>query len=215
MTAATIIRPVIFRPKTRAAVEAPDTAEPETSVEATLVRRLTERDPDALRDAYDRHGAMIFGASLRHLGDHQLAEECTQDTFMALWRHAARIDLDRARLGTWLYVVARNRARSIDRGRQARPATPMADVPVDAEVPDIAELVARADGSRAIADALAALPDEQRQVVTLAYFHGLTQDEIATRLKLPLGTVKGRARLALDRLRTLVDRDDVVRGEAL
>jgi RNA polymerase sigma-70 factor (ECF subfamily) len=165
--------------------------------DAGLVARLRARDADALRDAYGQHGAIVFGAALRVLGDHQLAEECTQDVFMTLWRTAETFEPGRARLSTWLYVVTRNRAIALDRRRRARPAMPDA-----ATAPDPAELAEEGDETRRVAEALADLPEEQLQVMTLAYFGSLTQEEIATRLGIPLGTVKSRARLALDRLRT-------------
>ena len=208
MTTATIRRPVSLpnrvsmRPdRTGPAPDAP------VNPDVELVTRLASGDADALRDAYERHGAIVFGAAVQLLGDHQLAEECTQDVFMTLWREAGRFDPRRGtRLSTWLYAIARNRALTLDRRRRARPATPVADVPVVETVPDPADLVARDDERERVVAALGELPDEQLEVVKLAYFEGLTQDAIADRLELPLGTVKGRARLALDRLRRSLER---------
>ena len=143
---------------------------------------------------------------MRLLGDHELAEECAQDVFLTLWHNAATIDLDRAQLTTWLYIVVRNRAVALDRRRRARPSLPFAVVPDVMSAPDPADLAQRGDDARRLVEALAKLPDDQRMVVTLAYFEGLSQSQIAHRLGLPIGTVKGRARLALDRLRTAIDR---------
>jgi RNA polymerase sigma-70 factor (ECF subfamily) len=179
-----------------------DEAGPPAHADAELVARVATGDAEALREAYERHGAIVFGAAMRLLGDHQLAEECTQDVFLTLWREAGRFDAGRGtRLSTWLYAIARNRAIALDRRRRARPATPVAEAPVADTAPDPAELVLRADEQQRVAEALGELPDEQLEVVRLAYFDGLTQDAIASRLGVPLGTVKGRARLALDRLR--------------
>jgi RNA polymerase sigma-70 factor (ECF subfamily) len=186
---------------------------PEIGRDRAILERLAEGDGEALRDAYADHGGVVFGTAVRLLGDHQLAEECTQDVFMTLWHNAASIDLHRAKLTTWLYVVARNRAIALDRSRRARPALPFAEVPDVDHAPDPAELVQRGDDARQIIDALAELPDDQRLVVTLAYFEGLSQADIATRLDLPLGTVKGRARLALDRMRIALDRSALNLGD--
>ncbi len=173
--------------------------------DAALVQRLTERDHEALREAYDLHGSFVFGVAMKLTADRGLAEECTQDVFMSLWDQAGSFDSGRARLTTWLYVVTRNRAIALTRQRSARPATPFADVPEVVDHTDPSEVTGQRDEARAVAEALADLPNDQRNVVVLAYVHGLTQDEIATRLNIPLGTVKGRARLALDRLRSTID----------
>lgn len=208
MTTATIRRPVSF---TNRVSMRPDRSGPvpdsPVNPDTELVNRLASGDAEALRDAYERHGAIVFGAAVQLLGDHQLAEECTQDVFMTLWREAGKFDVSRGtRLSTWLYAVARNRAITLDRRRRARPATPVADVPEVHTAPDPADVVSKADEQERVVAALAELPGEQLEVVKLAYFEGLTQDAIAGRLDLPLGTVKGRARLALDRLRRSLDR---------
>lgn len=208
MNAATIHAPVFSReratPRRIRVTEQADAGV--TRDDDALIARLRARDPDALRDAYAQHGSIVFGAAVRILGDHQLAEECTQDVFMTLWKNADAVDTGRARLTTWLFVVARNRAITLDRSRRARPSTPVADVPEPGVAPDPAELAAQGDQTRRVVEALASLPEEQLQVMTLAYFGSLTQEEIATRLAIPLGTVKSRARLALDRLRNTLDR---------
>ena len=208
MSTATIRGPVLSRPRGNIArtATATDSPTPTVNRDAAIAARLAGGDAEALRDAYADHGGVVFGTSLRVLGDYQLAEECTQDVFMTLWHNAASLDLSRAKLTTWLYVVARNRAIALDRRRRARPALPFADVPDVTAAPDPAELAHDADNARQVVQALADLPDDQRMVVTLAYFEGLSQSQIATRLGLPIGTVKGRARLALDRLRTVIDR---------
>lgn len=208
MSTATIRHPVAFRNRAsmRPVRVSPGTASV-VNRDAELVTRLASGDAEALGDAYERHGAIVFGVSVQLLGDHQLAEECTQDVFMTLWREAGKFDASRGtRLSTWLYAVARNRAITLDRRRRARPATPVADVPMVDTAPDPADLVLGSDEQERVVAALAELPDEQLEVVRLAYFEGLSQGAIADRLDVPLGTVKGRARLALDRLRRSLDR---------
>jgi RNA polymerase sigma-70 factor (ECF subfamily) len=168
-----------------------------------LVERVAAGDTEALRELYERFGSLLFGMALRVVGDRQAAEECTQDVFVSVWRGAGRFDPERGSVSTWLIAIARNRAVDLVRRRAARPADPHAEIERRDESPDAAELVAAAETSSNVAAALAELPAPQREVILLAYFQGLSHSEIAERLDLPLGTVKGRARLALDRLRAL------------
>lgn len=171
--------------------------------DAALIRRIGEGDTGALRVLYERYGAIVFGMALRVVGDRQTAEECTQDVFVAVWRSAGAYDAERASVSTWMISIARNRAVDAVRRLAARPAQPQAEVFVSDEAPDTADRAAALESSERVAAALADLPETQRDVVVLAYFHGLSHSEIAERLDLPLGTVKGRMRLALDRLRAL------------
>jgi RNA polymerase sigma-70 factor (ECF subfamily) len=176
---------------------------PDERDDAELVARVADGDTGALQELYERLGSIVFGMALRVLGDRQAAEECTQDTFVAVWRGAGRFDPERAAVSTWLVSIARNRAVDLVRRRAARPADPYAEVEQRDESPDVADAVVATEMSSRVAAALAELPNAQREVVVLAYFQGLSHSEIAERLGVPLGTVKGRARLALDRLRVL------------
>jgi RNA polymerase sigma-70 factor (ECF subfamily) len=175
----------------------------EPTDDSVLVRRIDEGDPDALRTLYERYGGIVFGMTYRLLGDRQTAEECTQDVFVSVWRTARGFDPDRARVSTWLMSIARNRAIDATRRRAARPVDPYEEVVSVDESPDTAELVSSADEASRVAAAMAELPDVQREALSLAYFDGLSHTEIAERLHLPVGTVKGRIRLALDRLRAI------------
>lgn len=168
-----------------------------------LVLRVAQDDREALRVLYDRYGTIVFGMSYRLLGDRHSAEECTQDVFVALWRGAARYETQRGNVRSWLFSIARYRAIDLVRRRAARPSDPYAEVWVDEEAPDSSDLVVAADHSLRVAAALAEIPAPQREALTLAYFEGLSHSEIALRLEVPLGTVKGRIRLALDRMRDL------------
>ena len=176
---------------------------PEPGDDALLVRRVESGDSDALRALYDRYGSIVFGMTFRLLGDRQAAEECTQDVFVSVWRTARSYEPERARVSTWLLTIARNRAIDATRRRAARPVDPHEDVWSVDEAPDTAELVGSADEASRVAAAMAELPDAQREALSLAYFDGLSHTEIAERLHIPVGTVKGRIRLALDRLRAL------------
>lgn len=174
----------------------------EARAEVALVRRVAVRDADALRLLYERHGRLVYSFALRITAEPGLAEECTQDVFLTLWRRADRYDSTRAALTTWLLAIARNRAIELVRQHRRRPEARAEVEPTD-EAPDTADLVAAADEAQIVAEALAELPDEQLDVVRLSYFDGLSHAEIAEVIGIPLGTVKGRMRLALSRLRTL------------
>jgi RNA polymerase sigma-70 factor (ECF subfamily) len=173
------------------------------SDDAALVERLRAGDSDALRTLYERYGAIVFGMTFRLLGDRQAAEECTQDVFVSAWRSAHGYRPERAQVSTWLLAIARNRAIDAARRRAARPVAPHEDVWSTDEAPDVSEQITAADEAERVAAAMAELPDAQREVLSLAYFDGLSHSEVAERLGLPVGTVKGRIRLALDRLRAL------------
>lgn len=174
--------------------------------DAELVARLGEGDTDALRVLYERYGPILFGMALRLLGDRQAAEECTQDALVAVWRNARSYDPERAAVSTWMISIARNRAVDLWRRGRTRPGEPRAEIAQGDESPDVGDVgdvVIAAETSERVAAAMAELPDSQREVIVLAYFQELSHSEIATRLDLPLGTVKGRIRLALDRLRAV------------
>ena len=172
--------------------------------DAAVVARVADGDYDALRLLYDRYGRIVYGMTYRLTKDAQLAEEATQDTFVTLWRRAERYDPERAKLTTWLFVIARNRAIELVRAHTRAPE-PREDVAPTGEEPDAAELVALADDAERIARAMAELPESQLEVIRMAYFDGLSHAEIAERLAEPLGTVKSRIRLGLNRLRALLE----------
>jgi RNA polymerase sigma-70 factor (ECF subfamily) len=172
--------------------------------DAAAVARVADGDADALRELYDRYGRIVYGMTYRVTKDAQLAEEATQDTFVTLWRRAGSYDPERAKLTTWLFVIARNRAIELVRARTRTPE-PQQEVEPIGEESDPSDLVALGDDAERIARALAELPEPQLEVITLAYFHGLSHGEIAERLAEPLGTVKSRIRLGLNRLRALME----------
>jgi len=168
-----------------------------------LLRHVAAGETEALRALYDRYGSVLFGLAYRTLGDRHLAEDCVQEVFVTAWRSAGRYDPRRATVTTWLFTILRNKTVDALRRRSRRPADPLPEHWAADEAPDAAAVVAAADQGERVASALAELPPNQLEAVSLAYFEGLTQAEIADRLGVPLGTVKGRLRLALDRLRTL------------
>jgi len=179
------------------------------ALDAAAMRRLAAGDADALRELYERYGRIIYSFAYRLTRDAGLAEECTQDVFVAVWRRAADYDPERARLTTWMFVVARNRAIELGRGKARRPE-PHADLEPEGVSPDPGELIATADEAQRVAEAMAELPEAQLEVLRLSFFDGLSHSEIADVIGIPLGTVKGRMRLALDRLRSLAETHDLL-----
>ncbi len=163
--------------------------------------RLRARDEDALGQLYDRHASLAFGLALRMVRDRAAAEEVVQDTFLTLWRQAANHVPDRASARSWICTIVRSRA--IDRlrhsaSKEARDGQLADDL---AGLCDTWQLADEAMRAQAVHRAVEGLPQEQREVLELAYFLGLSQTEISRRTGAPLGTVKGRTRLALERLR--------------
>jgi RNA polymerase sigma-70 factor (ECF subfamily) len=158
---------------------------------------------DAMDALYERHARPALGLAMRILGDRETAEEMVQEAFLALWRHARRYEPGRGSVRTWLLGIVHHRAIDRVRGRPPVAALPE-EFDLVSPTGDVWTLAAQQLDRQAIQRALAELPAEQRQAVELAYFSGFTQMQIASALGLPLGTVKGRLRLGLARLRTLL-----------
>ena len=192
------------RPAVRAMGRA---AAPPPKDDHALVRRMAAGDESALGTLYDRYSPLLHSVVLRIVGDPDDAEEVLEDAFWQAWRQAGRYEESRGGLSTWLVMIARSRA--VDRVRARRrfreerwdelPDAP-AD-PADESAPSPFDAAGSDELRRIVGRALAALPAEQRQAVELAYFRGLSQTEIAEATGQPLGTVKTRARLALQKLR--------------
>jgi RNA polymerase sigma-70 factor (ECF subfamily) len=178
------------------------------AIDAAAVARVAGGDAVALRELYDRYGRVVYSFAFRLTGDTTLSEECVQDVFVALWRRAADFDPTRAKLTTWLFVVARNRAIELGRQKARRPEL-RDDLEPAGSAPDPADLVSVSDEAQRMAEAMAELPEDQLAVLRLSYFDGLSHSEIAEMIGIPLGTVKGRMRLALERLRSLADIHDL------
>ena len=176
--------------------------------DALLAQRLAAGDDHALAEIFDQLAPAVYGAALRVLGQGAAAQDVVQDVFVELWRNPARYDPASAGLRTFLTLQARHRAVDLVRSdlrriarqeRQHRLATPP-------DHPSPLELVTGAEAASVVREAVAALPDSQRQVVELAYYQGLTCREVATAVGIPEGTAKSRLRLALAKLETMLDR---------
>jgi RNA polymerase sigma-70 factor (ECF subfamily) len=179
-------------------------------LDADLVGRIADRDETALATLYRRHAGTLLALSLRILGASGDAEDVVQETFLQVWRQAARYDPTRSSVNSWLVLIARSRA--IDRLRSRRVAERIA-LAAEGEASEVDTSPAAdrnvffAERRARIRRALAALPAEQREVIELAFFRGLTQIEIALRTSTPLGTVKTRTLLAMKKLRAALETD--------
>jgi RNA polymerase sigma-70 factor (ECF subfamily) len=163
-------------------------------------------DADALSELYDRYHRLVFSLALSTVGDHGTAEEITLDVFARVWEKADTYRPGRAQVNTWLTSIARYRAIDELRRRGARPdqhSVDWAQVPTS-DTPQVngpEAVTQQALQRKRVRTALAQLPEEQQQVLILAYFRGYTQREIADSLDQPLGTVKTRIRLGMQKLR--------------
>lgn len=175
---------------------------PEPEAPDAIVRAMAGGDERALGALYDRYADAVHGVALRVLRDGTLAREVVEEVFWQAWRQASRWSPERGGVSTWLLTIARSRA--LDRRRALSRRGEESSTPLDAlpaEGADASRAVEDADLRRMLQEALDTLPAEQRDALSLAYWEGLTQVEIAERTGQPLGTVKTRMRLALRKLR--------------
>jgi RNA polymerase sigma-70 factor (ECF subfamily) len=170
-----------------------------------LMTLVDRKDPDAFEAFYDRHGGAAYSLAHRIVGDPGLAEDVTQEAFLSIWRSKARFDPARGSVRAWALGIVRNRAIDALR-RSARPA-PKLDLDDEAVLDSRpgderteAEAIRRETAGR-LRQALGILPREQSQVIELAYFGGFSHSEIAEMVGVPLGTIKGRMRLGLEKIR--------------
>jgi RNA polymerase sigma-70 factor (ECF subfamily) len=170
--------------------------------DSELVEKVVSRDESAFLALYDRFASRVYVLTLRVLGDSMLAEEATQDTFLKLWSRARQFIPSHGELAAWLLTIAHRTA--LDRLRLEKRRVPASNAlaPDDqwTTIPD--ETTLNSDARwRSLYFAVQSLPKEQRQVIDLAYYKGLSQSEIAEVLGWPLGTVKTRLRAAIQTLR--------------
>lgn len=175
-----------------------------------LLRLIADRQSNALSLLYDRYGRLVFSLALRITGSAGAAEEITQDVFIQVWNNAAAYDANLGKITTWLTSIARYRAIDFLRRKNSRAdghllESSLDDLEIAGPRDELPEKQAEYESDeQLIRQALAALPEEQRRVLLLAYFHGLSQPEMAAVLHQPLGTVKTRTRLGLQKLRQLL-----------
>ncbi|MCX6591670.1 MAG: sigma-70 family RNA polymerase sigma factor [Acidobacteria bacterium] len=169
-----------------------------------IIARMKRRDPEALEEVYKRFGRLVFSLILRVVRDSAVAEDLTQETFLRAWNRVQGFDGERGKFGPWLLAIARNRAidylRSVD-GRQRHNSIEISSSESPLLFVSMDEDVINSDRGRRLKTAFEQLNDNQRQVMELAYFEGLSQSEMATKLNQPLGTIKTWTRAALQVLR--------------
>lgn len=170
----------------------------EAEIDAGLVAAMARGDRAALAALYDRHAGILLGLATRIVRNRQEAEDLLHDVFLEAWRSAKDFDPKRGRVRTWLAI--RMRSRALDQQKSARVSRNAGDGGLDVLVDD--RDAASPDHTRVRA-ALAELGQDQRAVVELAYFEGLSCSEIASRVSIPIGTVKSRLAAGLERLRSL------------
>ena len=181
----------------------------------TLVIQVARGNTAALEVLYDRYSSIVLGISLKVIGDQVLAEDVLQETFWRVWQSAATYQVQRGPFTGWLFRITRNLAIDAYRRRNVRPqaissvngSDPILDEMPDPDT-DVAEQAQSILKNRQIRKALASLPGVQRQVIEMAYFYGMTRQEIAEATGEALGTIHTRARLALQKLRGELDRDE-------
>ena len=168
-----------------------------------LLRLLASGRADALSALYDRFGRLTHALAYRMLNDQAAAEDVVQEAFVAIWRNAPSFDSARGSARAWLFTTVRNRCVDVLRGTR-RPSNVDDFLEIVPASDDVLGDVLRNLQEREVQAALAKLPDEQRATIDLAYFSGMTHAQIASHMRVPLGTVKGRMRLALEKLRDLL-----------
>jgi RNA polymerase sigma-70 factor (ECF subfamily) len=171
--------------------------------DAELATALAAGELLAVDALYTRYGALAYSLAVRILGDPARAEDAVQDAFVRVWQRAGSFDPGRGSLRTWLLTVVRNRAVDYLRGTAAHQRDELelvGDVRASGAGSDPWREVSQSLERKAVMEALAVLPREQRQVIELAYYGGYSQTEVARLVGVPLGTIKSRTRLALEKL---------------
>jgi RNA polymerase sigma-70 factor (ECF subfamily) len=170
-----------------------------------LMPLIGEKDAAAFEVFYDRHGGIAYSLAYRIVGERAAAEDVTQEAFVSIWRSGGRYDRARGSVRSWTLGIVRNRAIDLLRSRSGRAPKLAFDDEAALEQRPSEELTdeeaLRHETAQEVRGALSELPGEQSKVIELAYFGGFSQTEIAAMLELPLGTVKGRMRLGLEKIR--------------
>ena len=176
----------------------------------TLIRLIAGSQSDALGELYDRYSRLVFGMARNALGDQGLAEEITQDVFMRIWNKASTYQAVQGKVVSWIAGIARNRAIDVFRHQKSLldgnslslEELPLFDPPDSLNVEQEIESKLK---ERRVQQALFQLPKEQRDALALAYYRGYTHEEAAEALGQPLGTVKTRIRLGMQKLREILE----------
>ena len=182
--------------------------QPGDASDESLVLAIQEQRIEALEEFYDRHHGTALAVALRVLRDRGMAEDVVQEAFLALWRQASGYNSERGAARTWFLSIVRHRAIDVTRGRAfSSERMSLDDVRLPPRYPDPWLEVNQSIEGAHIRNAVQQLPPEQRETITMAYFGGYTHQEISERTGVPLGTIKGRIRLAMQKLRSLTAGD--------
>jgi RNA polymerase sigma-70 factor, ECF subfamily len=205
------ITPSVVRPRLESA-QVPD--------DQALIAAIAAGDSHALEQLYDRYAIVVYRVALRMLKNRELAEEVVQEVFWRIWRRGASFTNERGRVTQWLFGIAHNLCIDELRRIRARPIAvyedadrPLIQQLID-EQSDVPATVWSAEQRRVIGEAISKLPKAQRQAIMLAYFGGMSHQEIATKLNRPLGTIKTRVRLGLHKLGNLLVAHGLQAGDA-
>ena len=184
-----------------------EAAQLERLADEELMAHVDRKESLAFEILYDRHGGAAYSLAYRIVGDRNAAEDVAQEAFLSIWRSNARFDRARGSVRSWVLSVVRNRAiDALRRGGGAPKLDHDDDAVLEARPGEelTEEEALRRETSRELRGALDSLPDDQSQVIQLAYFGGFSHSEIAEMLSMPLGTVKGRMRLGLEKIRAQI-----------
>jgi len=181
-----------------------------------LIRQIALARPEALSELYDRYSRLTFSLALHIVGEAEMAEEVTQDVFFRIWEKAETYQEDQARVSTWLTSITRNRSIDLVRKRKVRPEgyslgweelQPGWEPTSEGRNPE--DLTLQAIQTQRVRAAVTRLPTEQQQALAMAFFEGYSHSEIAERLGEPLGTVKTRIRSGMQKLRSLLQEEQI------
>ncbi len=185
-----------------------------------LIKLVTKGDQDALGMLYDRYGRLVYSVAYASVGRSELAAEISQEVFLGIWQKAETFDAQKGKLKSWMAQIARNRAIDTIRGLTVRPEGNLVNIDIqDFRLDEsqfenpIEETVEKSIRRMDIRTALKQLPESQRKTLAMAYFRGMTNQEIADELGEPLGTVKTQIRLGMQKLRTLLEEHGIKNGD--
>ena len=183
----------------------------------TLMKLIAQAQEDALRELYDRYNRLVYSMAVNAVGENTLAEEITQDVFLRIWNKAETYSPKKGKVITWVSSITRYRAIDAIRSQQVRPEGHSVawDIEGSLDNPDplnVEERVETTQRQQRVRHAVAQLPEEQRQALAYAYFQGYTHREIAEVLGEPLGTIKTRIRLAMQKLREYLEEEDIAKA---
>jgi RNA polymerase sigma-70 factor (ECF subfamily) len=180
--------------------------------DVSLIKRIAQAQNDAISELYDHYNRLVFSVAFAILGDRAIAEEVTLDVFVHVWRKAGTYRPDRGKVSTWLIAITRHQAIDVLRWQNSRARANSLNwdemsLPDGQDIRDQEESIEISLQRERVRKAVAQLPADQRQALALAYFRGYTHLQIAKELNQPLGTIKTRVRLAMKKLRRLLQED--------